>query len=192
MEVLFSLLVDPGEFCSPWLCFQWSWSPPSPLGLWSFSLVLFLYFFLVCFMAEKLIKRCLLGRFSSSVFDVPRQIYSLLPVSIRHAPLYWVPKLLPVQLPPTTAVSDLLARRMTCTRQGGFLLGTRVWATFCLPGRVRCCPMASFCKDVSGDGAGPPRAIFPTTEFLPNGGSVVLVFYVMFVYSRVYFHNLSM
>jgi len=36
MEVLISLLVDPGEFCSPWLCFQWSWSPPSPLGLWSF------------------------------------------------------------------------------------------------------------------------------------------------------------
>jgi len=24
MEVLFSLLVDPWEFCSPWLCFQWS------------------------------------------------------------------------------------------------------------------------------------------------------------------------
>jgi len=159
------------------------------------SLVLFLYFFLVCFMAEKLIKRCLLRRFSSSVSGVPSQIYSLLPVSIQNVPLYWFPSLLPVQSPPTTTVSDLLAWRVACTQQGGSLLGPPIWATFRLPGRVRCCPVFSggrFCRDVSGDGTWPPRAVFPATEFLPDGGSVVWVFSVMFVYSSVYFHSLSM
>jgi hypothetical protein len=136
----------------------------------------FLCFFLLCFLAEKLIKRCLLGRFSSSVSGVPSQIYCLLPGSIRHAPLHWFPSLLPVQSPPTTAVSVLHARHVACTRQGGLLLGPRVWATFSLPSCVRCCPVFSggrLCMDISGDGAWPPRAVSLATDFLPDGGSVV-------------------
>lgn len=59
-------------------------------------------------------------------------------------------------------------------------------------GAIQCSLVAGFCRDVSGDGAWPPRVVFPASEFLPDGCSVVWVFSIMFVYSSVYFHSLSM
>jgi hypothetical protein len=145
------------------------------MGLWSFSLVCSSLLFLVCFMAEKLIKSCLLGKIYSCVSGVPSQIYVLLPGSIRHAPLHWLPSLLPFLSSPTSAVLVLHARGVACTRQGGFLLGPRVWATFRFSGCVRCRPVSSggrLCRDNSGDGAWPLHVVSPATEFLPDGGSV--------------------
>lgn len=140
-------------------------------------------------MAKKLIKSCLLGKISSSVSGVPSHIYVLLPGSRRHAPLHWLPSLLPVMSPPTSAVLVLHARRVACTHRGGFLLGPRVWATFRFSGCVRCRPVSSggrLCRDNSRDGAWPPRAVSPATEFLPDGGSTLCwVFSVLIVYSLV-------
>jgi hypothetical protein len=41
-------------------------------------------------------------------------------------------------------------------------------------GAVRCSLVVGLSRDISGDGAWPPRAVSPATEFFPDGGSVCL------------------
>jgi len=56
-------------------------------------------------------------------------------------------------------------------------LGRACGPRFLFLGCVRCCPVFSggrLCRDFSGDGVWPPRVVSPATEFLPDGGSVVL------------------